>query len=59
MDGVTSKEIAEELEKKNKIKIDKKKITLKETIKNVGRYTADIKFGDGINAMLALNIISE
>ena len=57
--GVTSKEIAEELDKKNNIKIDKKKIAIKETIKNIGRYTADIKFGDGINAKLALNIISE
>ena len=57
--GVTPKEISEELSKKNNISIDKKKIALKETIKNVGRYTADVKFGDGINAKLALNIIPE
>ena len=57
--GVTPKEISEELSKKNNISIDKKKIALKETIKNVGRYTADIKFGDGINAKLSLNIIPE
>ena len=57
--GVTPKEISEELNKQHKIQIDKKKIVLKETIKNVGRFTVDIKFGDGVNAKLTLNIIPE
>ena len=57
--GVTSKEISEELKKKHSIDIDKKKIILKETIKNVGRFMVEIKFGDGVNAKLALNIIPE
>ena len=48
--GITSKEIAEELKKQHNFEIDKKKIVLKETIKNLGRYTAELKFGDGINA---------
>ena len=55
--GVTPKEISEELDKKHSILVDKKKIVLTETIKNIGSYTADIKFGDGVNARLALNII--
>ena len=54
--GVTSKEISEELKKQYKYEIDKKKIVLKETIKNLGRYTAEIKFGDGVNAKLTLVI---
>ena len=57
--GVTSKEISEGLKKDYKIEIDKKKIILKETIKNIGRFSVDIKFGDGINAKLALNIVAE
>ena len=57
--GVTSKEISEELSKQYKIDIDKKKIVLKETIKNIGRFSVDIKFGDGIAAKLTLNVISE
>lgn len=57
--GVTSKEISEELKKQHSIEIDKKKIILKETIKNIGRFSVEIKFGDGINAKLALNIIAE
>ena len=59
MDGVTPKEVAEELNKKHKIQIDKKKIVLKETIKNIGKFTVDIKFGDGVNAKLELHIIPE
>ena len=57
--GVTSKEISEELSKKHNMEIDKKKIILKETIKNIGRFSVDVKFGDGVNAKLALNIIPE
>lgn len=57
--GVTAKEISEELNKQYKIQIDKKKITLKETIKNIGRFSVDVKFGDGISAKLTLNIQPE
>lgn len=57
--GVTAKEISEELKKQYKMEIDKKKISLKETIKNIGRFSVDIKFGDGVNAKLTLDVISE
>lgn len=57
--GITSKEIAEELKKQYKFEIDKKKIVLKETIKNLGNFKVEIKFGDGVNAKLTLNIQGE
>jgi len=57
--GVTSKEISEELKKQCQFDIDKKKIVLKETIKNLGRFSAEIKFGDGVNAKLTVNITAE
>ena len=57
--GITSKEIAEELKKQHNFEIDKKKIVLKETIKNLGRYTAELKFGDGINAKLTVTVTGE
>ena len=57
--GVTSKEISEELNKQYKLQIDKKKIVLKETIKNTGRYLVDIKFGDGVNAKLNIEVKPE
>lgn len=57
--GITSKEVSEELKKQFDIEIDKKKIILKETIKNLGEFSAEIKFGDGVNCKLALNIQGE
>ncbi len=41
--SVTSKDIAEELEKLTGIKLDKKKIMLDEPIKSFGTYTIDVK----------------
>ena len=54
--GITSKEISDELKKQYNIDMDKKKIILKETIKNIGRFSVDIKFGDGVSAKLTINI---
>ncbi len=54
--GVTSKEIAEELKKVHSIDVDKKKVMLKENIKNLGRYKVDIKLYEGIIAGLAVTI---
>lgn len=56
--GVTAKEIAEELKKQNQIEVDKKKIMLSETIKNIGTFTVDIKLYEGIVAKLKLNIVA-
>lgn len=57
--GITSKEIADGLKKQTGIDIDKKKIVVKETIKTIGRFSVDVKFGDGVNAKLALNVQPE
>ena len=57
--GVTSKEIAEGLKNEFSIEIDKKKIVLSETIKNVGHFFVEIKLYEGIIAKLNLNVMSE
>lgn len=57
--GITSKEISEGIKKQTGIDIDKKKIALKETIKTLGTYTVEVKFGDGVNAKLKMSIIPE
>lgn len=57
--GITSKEISEELKKQYQFDIEKKKIVLKETIKNLGESLAEIKFGEGVNAKLKINVIKE
>lgn len=57
--SVTSKEIGESLEKQYNIKVDKKKIDLKEPIKNLGMFNIEIKLYDGVIAKLKVNVISE
>ena len=53
--SVTNAEIADALAKQG-IKLDKRKIVLNETIKNVGTYTATCKLGYEISAPLTVKI---
>ena len=46
--GVSAKDISENLEKQHSIKIDKKKIDLKETIKTLGVHNVDVKLYEGV-----------
>ena len=57
--GVSSKEIAENLEKQYQIKIDKKKIDLKDAIKTLGTFSVDIKLFEGVAGKLKVDVISE
>ena len=54
--AVTNAEIASALEKQG-IKLDKRKIVLKEAIKNVGTYTATCKLGYEITAPLTVKVV--
>ena len=56
--GVTSKEISENLKTQEKIEIDKKKIVLNETIKNLGVVTVDVKLYEGIVGKLKVQILA-
>lgn len=55
--GVSSKEIAENLKEKYNIIIDKKKIELKETIKEIGERKVDIKLYEGVVGSLKIDVI--
>ena len=55
--SITSKEISTELKKQHNIEIDKKKIMLKEAIKEQGTFTIEIKLYEGIIGKLKINII--
>ena len=57
--GVSSKEIAENLEKQYQIKVDKKKIVLDEAIKNLGMFDIEIKLFEGVVGKVKVNVISE
>ena len=54
--SVTNTEIADALAKQG-VKLDKRKIVLNETIKNVGTYTATCKLGYEITAPLTVKIV--
>src|SRR5574344_2675885 len=55
--SVTDKEISDEIEKVYKLKIDKKKITLKDSIKAIGSYVAQVKLYEGISADLKISVV--
>ena len=57
--GVTAKEISEKLQSEHNFKVDKKKIDLKETIKQTGMFNIDLKLYEGVNAKLKIHIIGE
>ena len=57
--GVSSKEIAENLEKQYQIKVDKKKIDLKDAIKTLGTFNVDIKLFEGVIGKVKIDVISE
>ena len=54
--SVTSQEIADALKAKSGINLDKRKLVISETIKNVGTYTITCKLGYEITAPLTVKI---
>lgn len=54
--GVSAKDIAENLEKQHNIKIDKKKIDLKEPIKALGIYNVDVKLYEGVFGKIKVDV---
>ena len=57
--GVSSKEIAEKLEKEYSFKVDKKKIELKEAIKTIGITKVSVKLYEGVIANVNVEVIGE
>lgn len=54
--SITSKEIAENLEKQFQIKVDKKKIVIQEQIKTLGTYVVDVKLFEGVVGKLTVSV---
>lgn len=57
--SITSQDISKSLEKQHKIKIDKRKIDLKDNIKNPGQIQLDVKVYPEIVAKLKVNVVTE
>ena len=55
--GVSAKDISENLEKQYSIKIDKKKIDLKETIKTLGIHNVDAKLYEGVSGKIKVDVV--
>ena len=56
--GVSAKDISEELEKQHKIKINKKKIVLNETIKTLGVHSVEVKLYENVVGTIKVNVIA-
>ena len=54
--SVTNAEISDALAKQHNIQLDKRKIVVKDAIKNVGTYTVTCKLGYEVNAELRVEI---
>ena len=57
--SITSKEISEEIKKLYNIDIDKKKIELSDSIKNIGRYEVKIKLHKEVEATIKIAVNEE
>lgn len=57
--AVTTKEIAELIEKQLNIKVDRKKIELEEPIKHLGDYNIKIKLYQSVQAEIKLTVAAE
>ena len=55
--SITSKEIADAIEHLG-VKVDKKKILLKEPIKNLGTFNIEVKFLSDVSAKIIVNVVS-
>ena len=55
--SVSAKEITENLESQYKIKIDKKKVDLKEAIKTIGPKTVEVKLFEGVTGKIKIDVI--
>ena len=57
--SVSSKEVAESLEKQYKISIDKKKTEIKEPIKVLGTRTIEARLFEGVIGKIKINVVSQ
>ena len=57
--AITSKDIADQIEKDYKIVLDKKKIELSSPIKQVGETAVDLKLFQGVVAKIKVNVTTD
>ena len=57
--SVSSKEIVADLKKQHGIDVDKKKLVLTDTLKNLGTYKVNVKLHPDVTAILTVDVMPE
>ena len=57
--SVSSKEIVAELKRQHGIDVDKKKLVLTDTLKNLGTYKVNVKLHPDVTAVLTVDVMPE
>lgn len=57
--SVTSKQVADQLKKQHKVKLDKRKIDLKEPIRALGFTKMDVRLHPEVTATLTVHVVAE
>lgn len=57
--SITSKEIAEHLEKQFNVKVDKRKVELAENIKSLGSYPVAVRIHPQVEAKVTVQVVEE
>lgn len=57
--SITNKDIVELIEKEHKIKLDKRKVELSDSIKNTGEYSAKIKLHSKVTTTISIKVVAK
>lgn len=57
--SVTNKEVAEQISQQFKIKVDKRKVDLKESIKSLGTYNANVKLHPQVQVEIKVSVFTQ
>ncbi|MBR6028895.1 MAG: 50S ribosomal protein L9 [Clostridia bacterium] len=55
--SITSADVVGELERQHGVKVDKKKLEIAETVKQVGDYAVTVRLYSGISAVMTLHVV--
>lgn len=57
--SITSKQIADELKKKHKISIDRRKIELKDSLRSLGHHRIDVKLHPEVTGIIQVHVVEQ
>lgn len=57
--SITGKDLADQIFQKTKIELDKRKLELGDTIKNIGKHQVKVHLYKGVSAEVQVNVVAE